>query len=118
MKLTLGNQDTICVKDGKIEVVFENREYAFVKEEIEAAMIITTDMGPFYDDMCLALRIDSETAIFVMSGHPQYSGFLCDELKTLIKIDYGAAIEASTCTENKIFFLYRRDNIEEKEKRS
>lgn len=117
MKLTLSSQDTICIKDGKIAVVFENREYAFMKEEIEAAMIITTDKGPFYDDMCLALRIDSETAIFVMSEHPQYGGFLCDELKTLIKIDYSKAIEASTCTENKIFFLYQRDNSGEKEKR-
>lgn len=112
MKLTLSNQDTIRVKDGKIAVVFENREYAFVKEEIEAAMIITTDKGPFYDDMCLALRIDSETAIFVMSEHPQYGGFLCDELKTLIEIDYGKVIEALSCTENNIFFLYRRDNAE------
>lgn len=110
MKLTLNNSDTICVCDGKIAVVFENREYSFAKEEIEAAMIITTDKGPFYDDMCLAIRIDSETAVFVMSEHPQYSGFLFDELKTLIKIDYGKVIEASSCTENNIFFIYKRDN--------
>ena len=110
MKLTLNSQDTICVKDGKISVVFEGKEYSFAKEEIEAAMIITTDKGPFYDDMCLAVRIDSETAVFVMSEHPQYSGFLFDELKTLVEIDYGKVIEASTCTENNIFFLYQRDN--------
>ncbi len=117
MKLTLNNQDTICIKDNKIVVVFENKEYAFMKEEIEEAMIITTDKGPFYDDMCLALRIDSETAIFVMSEHPQFSVFLFDELKTLITIDYGKMIEASTCTENNIFFLYQRDNSVAKEKR-
>lgn len=108
MKLTLDNNDTICVKDGKIAVVFEGMEYCFTKEEIEAAMIITTDKGPFYDDMCLAIRIDSKTALFVMSEHPQYSGFLFDELKTLVEIDYKKVIEASTCTENNIFFLYRR----------
>lgn len=111
MKLTLNNSDTICVKEGKIAVVFEGKEHSFTKEEIEAAMIITTDKGPFYDDMCLALRIDSETAVFVMSEHPQYSGFLFDELKTLIKIDYGKVIEASTCTENNIFFIYKREDI-------
>lgn len=108
MKLTLNNNDTICVKDGKITVVFEGKEYCFTKEEIEAAMIITTDKGPFYDDMCLALRIDSKTAVFVMSGHPCYEAFLFDELKTLIKVDYSKVIEASACTENNIFFLYRR----------
>ncbi|MDE6731321.1 MAG: hypothetical protein K2J77_00400 [Oscillospiraceae bacterium] len=111
MKLTLCNIDTICVKDGKIAVVFKDKEYLFAKEEIEAAMIITTDKGPFYDDMCLAIRIDSETAIFVMSEHPCYKEFLFDELKTLIKIDYNKVIEASTCTENNIFFIYKRDDL-------
>lgn len=111
MKLTLSNSDTICVKDSKVSIVFKNTEYSFAKEEIEAAMIITTDKGPFYDDMCLAIRIDSETAVFVMSEHPQYSGFLFDELKTLVDIDYGKAIEASTCTENNIFFLYKREGL-------
>lgn len=113
MKLTLNNSDTVCVKDGKIAVFFENKEYSFAKEEIEAAMIITTDKGPFYDDMCLALRIDSETAVFVMSEHPCYKAFLFDELKTLVKVDYSKVIEASTCTENNIFFLYRRGKNEQ-----
>lgn len=108
MKLTLCSSDTIRVKDGKVAVVFENKEYSFAKEEIEAAMLITTDKGPFYDDMCLALRIDSETAVLVMSEHPQYDSFLFDELKTLIKLDYGKVTEASACTENNIFFLYER----------
>lgn len=111
MKLTLNNNDTICVKEGRIAVVFEDKEYFFAKEGIEAAMIITTDKGPFYDDMCLALRIDSETAVFVMSEHPRYEAFLFDELKTLVEIDYNKVIEASTCTENKIFFIYKRDNL-------
>lgn len=111
MKLTLNDRDTICVKEGRILVVFEGKEHSFTKEEIESAMIITTDKGPFYDDMCLAIRIDSETAIFVMSEHPRYSGFLFDELKTLIKIDYGKVIEASTCTENNIFFIYKREDL-------
>ena len=111
MKLTLCNIDTICVKDGKIAVVFENKEYIFAREEIESAMIITTDKGPFYDDMCLAIRIDRETAIFIMSEHPQYSEFLFDELKRLIPIDYSKVIEASTCTENNIFFIYKRQQI-------
>ena len=109
MKLTLNNEDTVCVKDGRVEVVFEGREYSFEKEEIEAVMLITTDKGPFYDDMCLAVRIDSETAVFVMSEHPQFRVFLFDELKTLVTIDYNKVIEASACIENNIFFLYKRD---------
>ena len=114
MKLTLSNKDTICIKNEKIAVVFENSEYAFTKDEIEAAMLITTDKGPFYDDMCLAVRIDNDTAVFVMSEHPQFEGFLFNEFKTLIDIDYRKVIEASSCTKNKIFFLYQRDNSSEK----
>ncbi len=111
MKLTLNNNDTICVKDGKVAVVFENKEYSFAKEEIESAMIITTDKGPFYDDMCLALRIDSETAVFIMSEHPQYGDFLFKELAALIPIDHKRIIDASVCTENNIFFIYKRDDL-------
>lgn len=110
MKLTLSNNDTICVKNGAVETVFENKAYSFAKEEIEAVMMITTDKGPIYDDMCLALRIDSETAVFVMSEHPQFGGFLFDELKTILEIDYAKVIAASSCIENNIFFLYQRDN--------
>lgn len=110
MKLTLNNEDTVCVNNSRVEVVFEGRGYSFAKEEIEAVMIITTDKGPFYDDMGLAIRIDSKTAIFVMSEHPQFRGFLFDELKTLVEIDYGKVVEASACIENNIFFLYKRDD--------
>ncbi len=111
MKLTLNNDDDIRVQDGKIVAIFENKEYSFAKDEIEAAMIITTDKGPFCDDMCLAIRIDAETAIFMMSEHPRCSGFLFDELKTLIELDYNKVIEASACTENNIFILYKRGGV-------
>lgn len=111
MKLTLNNVDTVCVRNGRVEAVFEGKSYSFTKEDIEKVMIITTDKGPFYDDMCLVIRIDSETAVFVMSEHPQFSGFLFDELKTLVRIDYNKVIEASACIENNIFILYNRDEV-------
>lgn len=112
MKLTLNNDDTICVREGRVGVVFQNKEYSFPKEEIEAVAIITTDKGPFYDDMCLVIRIDKETAVFIMSEHPRYETFLFDELKTLVQIDYNVVIKASVCTENNMFFLYKRDSGE------
>ena len=103
------NSDTLCVKDGGIEAVVQNDKYVFDKSEIEAVMIITSDLGPFYDDMCLAVKIDAETAVFIMSGHALYEKFLFDELGKLVNIDYQAIIQASSCTENKIFMLYQRD---------
>lgn len=109
MKLTLNNEDTVCVKNGRVEVVFKGERYFFTKEDIEEVMMITTDKGPLYDDMCLAIRIDSETAIFVMSEHPQFRVFLFDELKTLVEVDHNEVINAAMCIENNIFSLYKRE---------
>ena len=110
MKICLENDDRISVTDDRIEVYAGNEKYCFDRSEIEEIIILTTDLGPFYDDMCLAIRIDREedTAIFIMSGHPLYSTFLFDELKQIVDLDFQAIIEASACTENKMFLLYRR----------
>lgn len=109
MKIRIEKNDTLCVKGGSIEAVSRNEKYSFDKSEIEEIVMITTDNGPFFDDMGLAIRINAETAIFIMSGHPLYEKFLFDELGKLVSIDYNAIIRASSCTENKIFPLYRRE---------
>lgn len=109
MKLRVEDvNDTVCVKDTMIEVVIQNEKYVFQKEEIEAVLMITTDLGPFYDDMCLCIRINQETAIFIMSEHPLFKKFLFDELKTIIDINYEVVIQASACVENNIFTIYQR----------
>lgn len=108
MKLCLKNEDTICIKNCNINVVIDNKTYIYRKEEIAAAMIITSDLGPLYDDMCLAIRIDKDTAIFIMSGHPLYDTFLFDELKTIIDINYNNVIKAATCVENNEFIIYKK----------
>lgn len=71
-------------------------------------MIITNDLGPFCDDMCLALRINSETAIFIMSEHPCYGTFLFDQLGKTLELDYNMMIKASTCIENNVFVIFKR----------
>lgn len=101
--------DTLCVKDHCIEAVVQGESFIFDKSEIETIMMITSDMGPFYDDMCLAIRIDADTAIFIMSGHPLFKKFLFDELGKLVETDYQAIIQSSTCIENNIFILYKRE---------
>lgn len=110
MKIRVANDDKIFVKDNCVEVYAKNEKYSFDKSEIEEIHIITTDLGPFYDDMCLAIRFDRrDTAVvFIMSEHPLYRQFLFDELKQIVDLDYQAIIDASACTENKMFLIYKR----------
>lgn len=111
MKIKVLDGDSLSVTDGRIRAVVGGEEFMFDPSEVEQALIITTDLGPFDDDMCLAIRIDSETAIFIMSAHPCYKGFLFDELSTIIDIDYEQIIKASQCVENAVFPIYKRAAI-------
>lgn len=111
MKLCLKNEDSIHIENDCIHVLLDNKKYIYSKSEIEAAMIITNNLGSFYDDMCLVIRIDSETAIFIMSEHPLYKKFLFDELTSIIEVDYNVIIEAAVCCDNKIFIIYKKADI-------
>lgn len=109
MKIRVLEGDILKVESGKILAVVNGEEFVFEPSKVEQALIITTDLGPFEDDMCLALRIDSETAIFIMSGHQCFHEFLFDELTTIINVDYEQIIKASQCTENAVFPIYVQD---------
>lgn len=110
MKIKVLDGDTLKVESGKILVVVNDEDFMFDPLEVEQVLIITTDLGPFEDDMCLALRIDFETAIFIMSGHQCFQRFLFDELPTVINVDYEQIIKASRCTENAVFRIYARES--------
>ncbi|MDE7397953.1 MAG: hypothetical protein K2N06_00345 [Oscillospiraceae bacterium] len=111
MKIKVLDGDSLSVTSGMIRAVVDGEEFVFEPFEVEQALIITTDLGPFEDDMCLVIRIDSETAIFIMFEHPCYESFLFDELPTIISIDYEQIIKASQCTENAVFPIYKRTAI-------
>ena len=100
--------DNLLMENGKIKAVVKGEEYFFNIEDIEQVLLITSDLGPFYDDMCLAVRIDEETAIFIMSEHPDYEQFLFDQLGKVIELDYELIIKASTCIENNVFVIYEK----------
>ena len=109
MKIIIEPNDTLSLKDGKIQALAGGTEYHFSLSEIEEVLIITNDLGPFYDDMCLAIMIDSQTAIFIMSEHPMYQTFLFEQLGKVLPLDYNKIIEASICTENNIFVIYKKN---------
>lgn len=103
------NEDRLFLENGIIKAVADGTEHSFLLNELAEAVILTTDVGPFYDDMGLALRMNDGTAVFIMSEHRDYENFLFKELGKNVEIDYEAIIQASACTENKIFRIYKRD---------
>lgn len=109
MKIRIDLNDRLLLENEVIKAITADGEQKFHISEVKTAMIITTDLGPFYDDMGLALNIDQETAIFIMSSHPDYQTFLFDQFGKSVKIDYNKIIAASTCTENKIFEIYKKE---------
>lgn len=101
-------EDNLLMENDKIKAIVKGEEYIFDIEEVEQVLIITNDLGPFYDDMCLAIRIDEETAIFIMSEHPSYEEFLFEQLGKAVELNYELIIKASTCTENSVFVVYEK----------
>lgn len=100
--------DTLALADGKIYAKTVDGEYSFSVEDVEKAVILTTDMGPYYDDMGLAVDVGNETAIFIMSSHRCYQDFLFEQLGKALPIDFQKIIEASVCIDNKVFEIYTR----------
>lgn len=58
--------------------------------------------------MCLAIRIDESTAIFIMSEHKLFNNFLFEQLEKSLPLDHQSIIDASLCKENHIFLLYEK----------
>lgn len=102
-------EDRLSLENGVIKAFSEGTEHSFPIDELAEAIILTTDVGPLYDDMGLALRMKDGTAVFILSGHGDYEVFLFDQLGKAVEIDYEAIIQASACTENKIFIIYKQE---------
>ena len=100
--------DQLFINGEDLVAIVQDEKYTFKVSEIEAVMIITTNMGPVNDDECLAIRIDNETAVFIMSSHPMFDTFLFEQLGKTITLDYDNIISAASCTENKVFPIYNK----------
>lgn len=101
--------DRLSLENGIIKAIADDIEYSFPLRYLTEAIILTTDVGPLYDDMGLAMRMNDGTAVFIMSEHRDYDSFLFEQLGKNLEIDYEAIIQASACTENRIFRIYKRD---------
>ena len=86
MKICIDLNDRLLLENEVIKAITADGEQKFHISEVKMALIITTDLGPFYDDMGLALHIDKETAIFIMSSHPDYQTFCLTNLENRLKL--------------------------------
>ena len=100
------DNDSLSVTDHKIYAVVDSTEYVYELDSVEKIVILTTDMGPFYDDMALAVDAGNNNVIFIMSSHRCYKSFLFDQIGKALPIDYLKIIEATTCTTNNVFEIY------------
>lgn len=104
------NEDSIILEDSKIHAVSDNKEYICELSSITEMDLLTTDLGPFVDDMCLVIFTDSNIVFFVLSEHKCFKQFLFDQIGKLLPIDYQKIIDGSTCTKKNIFEIYIRDH--------
>ena len=101
--------DSLFLEGNEIHAYVANQEYIYSLESIEKIVLLTTDMGPFYDDMGLAVDVGNNTAIFIMSEHKCFQDFLFEQIGKVLPIDYQKVIEASTCIEKNVFEIYRKN---------
>lgn len=81
-----------------------NKEnYLFV--ELKKASLITTDEGPFVDDVFWLMMF--KTIIMIPQGIPGEDNLLA-RMQKLPDFDNDAVIEAMTCSENNAFHVWER----------
>lgn len=102
-------EDSLFLEGNTIHVYHANQEYAYPLESIEKIVLLTTDLGPFYDDMGLAIDVGNDTAIFIMSEHRCFHDFLFEQIGKVLTIDYQKVIDASICVEKNVFEIYRKN---------
>ncbi len=103
------NEDSIILEGNKIHAIADNKEYICELSSINEIDLLTTDSGPFADDMCLAVFADNNIVFLVMSEHRCFKSFLFDQIGRVLPIDYQKIIDASTCTKKNIFEIFIRE---------
>ena len=101
-------EDSLYLADEKIHAIAESKEHIYELSSVTKIFVLTTDKGPFYDDICLAVEVGDDDVIFIMSEHRCYKSFLFDQIGKALPIDYEKIIEASACTENCMFEIYTK----------
>ena len=103
------DDDLLYMENNKIHANVNSKEYVYDVSAVEKLVILTTDMGPFYDDMGLAVDVGNNNVIFIMSEHRCFKPFLFEQIGKALPIDYQKVIDASACTDRKVFEIYKNE---------
>lgn len=101
--------DSLCLVDDRLHVIVHSMEYVYELSSINKIVLFTTDSGPSYDDMGLAIDVGNDDVIFIMSEHRCFRPFLFDQVGKVLPIDYQKIMDASTCADNRVFEIYTRE---------
>jgi hypothetical protein len=108
--IALNHVDRISADGDYISVQSEKGNYEVSIIDVEKLSILTTDQGPFLDDVFLLIKT-KELVIVLPSEHTDYGTFLFDAIGKKIALDYKKIIEASTCAINQEFVLYSKVDV-------
>ena len=109
--LRIETEDELYLEEQEIHAIINGQEYIYSLDVIEKIVMLTTDLGPFYDDMGLAIDVGNETAVFIMSEHECFQPFLFEQIGKVLPIDFQKVIDASMCKDNNVFEIYRKDPL-------
>ncbi len=84
--IRIESEDTLNFINNKIIACVNNQEYVYSAALVEKMILLTTDMGPFYDDMGLEIDVGNNTAIFIMSEHKCFKDFLFEQIGAVTSI--------------------------------
>ena len=104
---TFKKNDKVGLIGDKMQINIGKSQYCYSISDIIKIAILTTDKGPFFDDVALAVSFD-ESVFVIPSEHSLYEEFLFDEISKKITIDYQSVMDASTCTDNAEFIIYHK----------
>ena len=101
--------DSLSLAEDAIHVTIDSKEYIYELSSVNRMVIFTTDSGPIQDDMGLAIEVENNDVIFVMSEHKCFGPFLFDQIGKALPIDFQKIIDASASTGNGTFEIYVKD---------
>ena len=102
------DEDILTFNDNIIHATSDSKEYDFELKQVERIVLFTTDKGPFEDDMGLEIELRDNKVIMILSGHKCFKSFLFDQIGKVLPIDYKKIIDASSCTDNRTFELFKK----------
>ena len=104
---TIKPNELLILSNKVITLKDENsKESNFNIDFLQKISILTTDQGPFFDDVALALFFE-ETALILPSEHCCYKNVYAG-FSECLSLNYDAVIKAMSCAENAEFIVWTK----------